>query len=900
MSGRIASLFRNLLRKSRVEQALDDELQSAVELLSEEKMKEGLSRPEARRQALIELGGVEQVKEKVRAIRLGSFLESLARDLRFAFRTLVKSPGLTAIVVITLALGVGVNTAIFGIVNGMLLRPLPVRAPEQIMVLAAEKKGASLPDYNMSYSDLVDYRKQVSTFSDLFAYQINLAGLSADGRAEEIAASCVTGNYFSALGLQPALGRLFLPGEGEKPGEARMIVLGYSYWQKRFGGDPRAVGKQILVDGKPATIVGVAPKEFSGVFSILQMDAYLPLNMSPGFGQGPGQGPNGYGYFRGVRMLHALGRLNPGVSLAQGQSSFDVAAARLAEQYPADDKGVTVRVMPEKRARPAPDLSNIIPLVASSFLALATLVLLLACMNVASILLARATVRQGEMGIRAALGAGRGRLIAQVLTESMLLALMGAAAGVILGQWANDLLGSMFEQAVGNIPVRLDFGLDWRVFSYALGIAVFTGMIVGVSPALRASRANVNAVLREIRSDSAQVGHNRLRSVLVVAQIAGSLVLLIATGLFVRSLAHVQRMSLGFDPDHVLNVTLDPHGIGYDEPRTRGFYRELEARARALPGVKSVTLASFVPMGNSNEPRALYIEGHPLAAGQQPPQVFLNRVDPSYFETMRVPLQRGRGFGVTDNETVPRVAVVNQKMAKQFWSNEDPIGKRFSIFGPSGPFTEVVGVAQDGKYHMAALEEPVPYFYIPYAQDYSSMMTLEIRAAVPPESLIAPVQQVIRGLAPDLPIYDVRTMKQSLGGFNGFFFFRVGAILAAVMGLIGLTLAVVGVYGVVSYSAEQRTHEVGIRMALGAGRREILGLILRQGMVLVMVGVLSGLGASWALARSVARLLVGVSATDPLTFAGVTLLLAAVALWACYLPARRAMRLDPAVALRYE
>ena len=820
------------------------------------------------------------------------------QDLKFGARMLAKSPGLTAIVVITLALGIGANTAIFSMVNGMLLRPLPVRAPEQIMVLAPEQKGASFQDYNMSYLDLADYRKQVSTFSDLFAYELAFAGLSADGRAEKIAVSYVTGNYFSALGLQPTLGRLFLPGEGEKPGEAAMIVLGYSYWQKRFGGDPKAVGKQVLVDGKPATIVGVGPKGFRGVESVFEMDAYLPLIRGFGFGQ---EANNRYGYYRGVRLLQALGRLNPGVSLAQAQSSFDVAAAHLAEQYPEDDKGVTVRVMPEKRARPVPDLANIIPLVAGSFLALATLVLLLACMNVANILLVRVTVRQGEMGVRTALGAGRGRLMAQLLTESILLALVGGVAGVILGQWVNNLLGSTFEQAVSNVPLRLDWGLDWRVFSYALGIAIFSGMIVGVSPALRASGTNVNAILREGgRSDSAHAGRHRSRSVLVVAQIAGSLVLLVATGLFVRSLAHVQRMYLGFDPDHVLNVTVDPHGIGYDEPRTRGFYRELEARVRALPGVKSVALAFSVPMGNTAEPRPIHIEGHPLARGQQPPRVFLNRVDPPYFEVMRVPLQRGRGFAETDNETVPGVAIVNQKMAKQFWPNEDPIGKRFSIFGPSGPFTQVIGVAQDGKYNLDALQEPIPFFYLPYAQDYSSQMTLQIRSAVTPESLIAPVQQVIRGLAPDLPIYDVRTMKQSLGGLNGFFVFRIGAVLAAVMGLIGLTLAVVGVYAVVSYNAEQRTHEMGIRMALGAGRREILGLILRQGMGLVIVGVLCGLVASWALTRTMARLLVGVSATDPLTFAGVTLLLAAIALWACYVPAWRAMRVDPMVALRHE
>ena len=897
MPSRIVSLFRNLLRRSTVEQALDEELQSSVELLTEEKMNEGLSPPEARRQALIELGGVEQVKEQVRAIRLGGFLETLARDLRFAARALAKSPGLTAIVVITLALGIGVNTAIFGIVNGMLLRPLPVRAPEQIVSLAAEQRGATLQPHTVSYLDLVDYRKQVSTFSDLFAHRIDFVGLSADGRADEVVASCVTGNYFSALGVQPALGRLFLPGEGEKPGEASMIVLGYSYWQKRFGDDAGVVGRQILVDGKPVTIVGVGPKGFHGVNPVFEMDVYLTLNRGLGFGPGA----DGFGYYRGVRLLEAFGRLRPGVSLAQAQSSFDVVAARLAAQYPGDDKGVTVRVVPEKQARPVPAVAHIIPLVASSFLALATLVLLLACMNVANILLVRATARQGEMGIRVALGAGRGRLITQVLTESTVLAIIGAAAGVILSQWANSLLGSTFKHVMSNVPLRLDWGLDWKVFSYALAIAVLTGMIVGVSPAVRAARANVSVMLRESgRSDSTGAGRRRLRGILVVAQLAGSLVLLIAAGLFVRSLWRVQQMYLGFNPDHVLNVTLDPHGIGYDEPHTRGFYREVEARVRALPGVKSAALAFSVPMGNVEEQRTVYLEGRPLAKGQQPPLMPLNRVDPPNFDLMRVPLRRGRGFAETDNATVPRVAIVNQKMAKLLWPNEDPIGKRFSIFGPSGPFTEVIGVAQDGKYSLAALEEPVPFFYLPYAQDYSPMMTLQIRSTVPPESLIAPVRQVIAGLAPDLPIYDMRTMKQSLAGMNGFFVFRLGAVLAAVMGLIGLTLAVVGVYGVVSFSAGQRTHEMGIRMALGAERREILGLVLRQGAGLVMAGVLCGLAASWALARTMARLLVGVSATDPLTYASVTLLLAAIALCACYVPARRAMRLDPMAALRYE
>ena len=821
---------------------------------------------------------------------------TLLQDLKYGLRMLAKNPGFTAVAVLTLALGIGPNMAIFRIVDHLLLQPLPVPNPEQIMFLAPTRKGATLQIYRLSYPDLVDYRKQSGTFSDLFGYSVNLAALSAEDRADQILTSYVTGNYFSGLGLLPAAGRFFLPGEGEKKGEAPELVLGYSYWQKRFGGNPGVVGKRVLVDGRPATVVGVAPRGFGGAFWAVEMDAYLPMTGFLGFDQGA----DGLAANRSARVLDVLGRLRPGVSLAQAQSSISVVAARLAAQYPDSDRDITVRVMPERRARPDPIVADIVPLMASAFLALATLILLLACMNVANVLLARATVRQREMGIRAALGAGRGHLILLILTESILLALLGGTAGVILEQWANSALVSAIR-SISPIPLRIDTSTDWRVFSYLVAVALFTGIAVGVWPALRASRADVNTVLREGgRSDSAGASHHRVRNALVVAQLAGSLVLLIVAGLFVRSLVRLERIDLGFDPHGVLNVTVDPHGIGYDESRTKGFYRELEVRARSLPGVQSVALASSVPMGYFTDARSVYVEGRPLAPGEQPPLVFFNRVDPSYFGTMRVPLLRGRAFAESDGEKAPLVAVVNQTMASRFWPNQDPIGKRFSVAGGNGPFVDVVGVVQDGKYSVLFLAEPTPYFYFPLSQNFTSMCTLQIRSSLPPESLIAPVRQEIRSLAPDLPIIDVRTMKESLGGTNGFFVFRMGASMAGVMGLLGLVLAVVGVYGVVSYTAAQRTREIGIRVALGAERRDILRLILRQGMALVLAGAFFGLVASLALTRTVTRLFVGVSATDPLTFAGVTILLAGVALWACYVPARRAMRVDPMVALRHE
>lgn len=821
-------------------------------------------------------------------------MTTLWQDVRYALRMLWKSPGLAVIAVTTLALGVGANTVMFSIVNGF-LRPLPVPAPEQLTVLATQQKGAPIFANRFSYPDLVDFRKQADRFSDVFAYSVDLVGLSADGKADQFVVSYVTGNYFSALEVKPALGRFFLPGEGETPNDSPFLVLGYSSWQNRFGGDPGIVGKQVLVNGKAVNIIGVAPKGFLGAYSMVAMDGYAPLNQGIALG---GEAANVL-TDRSHRVLRALGRLKPGVGLAQAQSSANVIAGRLVEQYPDTDKGISVRVVPERLSRPEPLANNVGPVIAALFLALAGLVLLLACMNVANLLLVRASVRRHEMGIRAALGAGRGRLIRQMLTETSILALLAGAAGLLAAIWAGP---GMIESARlgGGVPIRMDFSFDWRVFAYALAAVAFTAIVVGLWPALRASRGEVNAVLHEGgRSDSGGVGRQRLRNTLVVAQIAGSLTLLIVAGLFARSLQKAQRMFLGFDPDHLLKLTMYPRELGYDEPRTKAFYRNLKARIAALPGVQSVALSYTVPMSGSTNATDIYLEDHPSPADQQPPIIFYNNVDQNYFETARVPLLRGRTFRESDDEKAPSIAIVNQTMARQFWPNEDPIGKRFSLKSAAGPFVQVVGLAADGKYLFIA-ESPQPYFYVPLAQNYVSFRTLEIRTAASQESLIGSVRDAAQSLAPDLPIFDLETMEQALEGANGFLVFRAGAERAVQMGMLGLILAVVGVFGVVSYAAMQRTHEIGIRMALGAGRGDILKLIFRQGVGLVAGGVVVGLVTAWSLTRAMTRLLIGVSATDPLTYVTATLVLAAIALWACYVPARRAMRVDPMVALRHE
>jgi len=825
-------------------------------------------------------------------------MRTLLHDLRYGWRMLWKSPTITLIVVLTLGLGIGANTYVFSIINGYLLRPLPVAHADRLAVIAAHKPGDSPFLYQLSYPDFVDLRKQAIPFADVFAYQLGLGGLTADNKAEQFLFNYVTGNYFSALGVKPLLGRLILPSEEDQPGNQAVLVLGYSYWQKRFGGDRGVIGKQVKVNGKSATIIGVVPKEFHGAWWIMEMDAYIPLSSGALLEQAT---TNPF-LDRNVRLMRALATLKPGVSFSQAQASVDVIARRLAGQYPATDKNLTVRVYREQLARPQPLGANVAVIAAAFFLGLAVLLLLLACMNVANIVLARATIRQREMGLRAALGAGRARLIRQMLTETLLLALMGGVGGILAGLWLNPGTVQVLEGT--NLPVSVDFRFDWKVFAYAFAIAIVSGLLVGIWPALRASRLDLNAILQEGgRSESGGAGRHRVRNILVAAQVAGSLTLLVIAGLFLRSVLHVGSVQFGFDPDHVLTVNLDTHQIGYDEARAKQFYRQLEARVRALPGVQASSWSFAVPLGSLNSANLGYvsIEGRQLASGQQAPPIFFNNVDPNYFATMRVPLKRGRVFTEFDDEKAPLVAIVNQTMADRYWPNQNPLGKRFTLSNITGPkqTLQIIGVVTAGKYLFIS-EDPTPFFFVPLKQNYTSARTLEIRSSVPPESLILRVRGEIRSLAPDLPVMGVATMEQMVAGTNGLQVFRLAATVAAILGLIGLILASVGVYGVVSFAAIHRTREIGIRMALGGTARDVLRLVLRQGIRMVAAGLLVGVLAAWALTRVMARLLIGVSPSDPLTYSAVAVLLSAIALLACWIPARRATRIDPGIALRYE
>ena len=822
-------------------------------------------------------------------------MRTLILDIRYGMRMLLKNPAMTAIAALTLALGIGANTTIFSAVNGLMLRPLPVANADRLVVFDGQAQGAPNPFAQFPFPDFQDIRSQADGFSDVLGYTLSLAGMEHAGKVEPVLYSYVSANFFQALGLKPAVGRLIYGAESEKRGTENVVVLGYEYWKKRFNGDSSIVGQQVKMNGHSVTVIGVAPEGFHGTYALVDMQAYLPFGMRTLWITG---NKDEYWTKRNDGDVKLLGILKPGVTRQQAQVSANVVAQRLNQAFPETHKGITYHLYPERLARPDPDPSNGMLIVGILFMVLAGMVLLLACSNVANIVLVRATARERELAVRTALGAARSRIVRQLLTESLLLALMGAVLGTVVGVWATRLLSSV-HIAVADIPIRFDFSFDWRVFSFGLAIALITGLLVGLAPAWRAARSDFNTVLHEGSRGILGSGKSKVRNVLVVAQVAVSLMLLVVAGLFVRSSQNAEHAYLGFDPHNVLNLTMETRTIGFDQPRTEQFFRELEDRVRVLPGVESVSLAATVPMGYSNEGGHVFPEGQAQAGKEAAPSAYYNVVDPAYFTTMRIPLLRGRLFTQQDTSNTPKVAVISEAMANKLWPGQDALGKRFSNSEPSGPFIQVVGIAKQGKYN-DPVDTTTMFYYEPLAQNFRSFETLQLRTAGAPEALIPAVEQQIRSLAPGLPVTDVQTMEQSLGGANGFFLYRMASRFTVILGLLGLVLAVVGVYSVISYAASQKTHEIGVRMALGAGRGDILKMILRQGFVLVGAGFIAGLVMTFLAARGIGSLLVGVSPSDPVTLISVAFLLAAVGLVASYIPARRAMNTEPLRALKYE
>jgi predicted permease len=826
-------------------------------------------------------------------------MQTLFRDIHYSLRQLRKSPVFFLIIVLTLGLGIGANTAIFSMVDWLVLRSLPVMDPDQLHFLAFSRPGGNSED-QFSYPEFAEIRKQTTDvfasmapfiFGGLEGAQSSQDGLTLAGVTKPVQTAYVGGDFFSLLGITPAVGRFILSSEGRVAGADPIVVLSYNYWQSRFNGDPGIVGKSGSINGHPVTIVGVTRKGFLGPTPIIETQAYLPLSM--------------YSVETGVagdfltnptsRSMIAFARVKPDTAIPQVQSVMAVVGQRLLKQYPRD------RGIGELRADPLrpPGImngTNPLPKLAALFLILAVLVLALACVNVANLFLVRSAARQREMAVRAALGAASSRLVRQLLTESLVVAALGCAVGVFLGLAGTRMLAAVPMQT--ELPLAFDFDFNWHVFAYAFAVAVVTGMVVVAVPAFRVWRSNLSEVLHEGGRTSTG-GRQRLRSALVAIQVGGSLTLLIVAGLFVRSLRSVQSSDLGFDPRSVLNLTLDPNEIGYTEVQGRAFYRTILERTRGLPGVESASLASVVPLSESVQGNDLVIPGYATPSGQEGPHAEFNAVSSQYFTTMRMALNHGRDFSDADNESSAHVAVINQAMAQRYWPDQDVLGKSFATASDAKHPVTIVGVVQNHR--MSQLYGPFePIFYLPIAQNYSPVETLQIRSGQSAQTMVPAVRAIAQSLAPAVPVYGVRTMTQALHGGNGLLFFELGASLAAVLGLLGLVLAIVGVYGVMSYAVSQRTQEIGIRMALGAQRRDILSAVGRQGLVIVISGLTVGLLAAWSVGRLVSDFLVGIAPSDPITYLGVSALLAIVASLASYLPARRALQVDPIVALRYE
>ncbi len=886
--------FRQYLRRQEWDEERRRELDAHLAEEMADNIARGMTPGEARRRAHMKLGNPTVIREEIWKMNSFVSVEDLGRDIRYALRQLRKSPGFAAIAIVTLALGIGVNTAIFSMVNGLLFSSLHIRQENRMLEIGSRQKGAqwqpqfSLPEYDVLHG------QTSAVFSGVVGDAYGLDGLSMEGNKPDRAfTDYVTGDYFDVLGVQPYLGRLFRAGEGVTPGADPVVVLSYPYWKQHFAADPGVVGRQVLLDGHPMTVVGVTPKDYRGVNTAVSPEAYLPLAMIVPIENAPLSE-----YHKPTnRNLRLYARLVSGVTKQQANATLAVVSRRLTAEQPVADKDIEVASFPLWVGRNVGfDPNNAIGEVALFFMGLAGMVLLLACVNVANLLLVRATVREREMVVRSALGAARSRLIRQMLTESILLAMCGGLAGIGLGLWGSHMLSSI--NLGTDLPVHFNFGFDWHVLAFSLAVAVVAGALVGIVPALRLARANLNLVLREGGRGVAGGAH-RFRDALVTVQVGSAMILLIVAGLFTRSLRRSEHAELGFNPAHVVTMMMDPGEIGYSDLRARDFFQELLQRVRAMPGVKTATIAQTVPMGLvGNSGDTITVGGYQAPAGQSAPVVAYNLIGTDYFSTLQIPMTQGRDFSAEDSEGRPYVAIVSVAMVKKYWPQGDAIGRQFTMNSDPAHPLEVVGVAGDARYQ-GFRQAPSAYFYLPFGQHYAtnSLETLEVRTEGDPGGMAPALERTIQLMAPNLPVFEVKTLHQALYTANGLLLFQIIATLAGVMGTLGLVLAIVGVYGVLSYVVSQRTSEIGVRMALGAQRGDILRIVYKQGLWIVGIGLAVGLAASFGIARLLHSLIV-VSPADPATYLGVSAMLAAIAMLACYIPARRAMYVEPMQALR--
>ncbi len=883
--------FRDRIRALRdsdaVHREIDEEMRFHLDMRAEENVRRGMSPEDAKREAERRFGRLTRIKEMGYDVRGGGFVETLWQDLRYGARLLLKHPGFTFIAVLTLALGIGVNTALFSVVNAVLLRPLPYAEPERLVQIYEANAQQGYDRFSFSLANFVDHRDQQSGFEQIAAYRRWNANLTGAGEPERVQVAIVSASFFPLLRVQPLLGRAFLT-EEETPGKDNVAVLSYGLWQRRFGGDPGILNKSVNLSGYVCTIVGVLPADFqfpdpfgSNPLSeaaprvdLLTPIAYDPKNLGD----------------RGSHFLQVLARLKSGVELAQAQTELRAIASRLEQQYPDRNKGWTVNVF----ALQDEVVRNVRPALLL-LLAAVAFVLLIACANVSNLLLARAAARQKEMAIRLALGAPRARLLRLLLTESLLLALVGGAAGLAVAYCA---MRAFISFSPANVPRTNEIHLDGMALLFTFGITLLTSVAFGLLPTLQASKPTVHTTLKEGGRQGNRGGRPRTRGLLVVAEVALSLLLLIGAGLMIRTFISFQRVNPGFRTDNLLTMKVALPFKKYPKAQQQvAFYQQVIEQVRSLPGVQGVGAVSDLPLVEGGF-FAFIIEGRASASAQDDPSAVWRAINPDYFRTMDMRLRRGREFTEHDQPGAVEVIVINETMAASFWPSEDPIGKRIQIYDAEAmPWREIVGVVNDTK--EAGLGAPTrPEIYVPFSQRPRTAMTLIAHTAAGPEQLAGAMRAAVQAVDPEQPVFRVSTMEQ--------FFSAEVAVPRATMFLLGtlavaaLILAAVGIYGVMAHAVTQQTHEIGIRTALGATQRDVLRLVVGQGMTMTLIGVVIGLAGAFALTRLMKSLLFGVSATDPATFTIIALLLTGVALFACYIPARRATKVDPLTALRYE
>lgn len=814
----------------------------------------------------------------------------LLKEIRQAFRLLANNPGVTTIAALSLALGIGANSAIFSLTDALLLRPLPVLAPSEIVTLSTDTPHNSLGSF--SYPDYRDVREQAQTLSGVTAFQFSSLGYanSATASPQMRLGMLVSDNFFNVLGVQPMLGRAFSADEGKVPGRDAIAVLGYDFWKNDFGRDPGVIGRTIRLNGIDFTIIGVTPEKFTGLDQFVRPALYAPVTMVNRLGASRTDALE----TRGDHGFQVKARLKPGISRQQAGAELAAIAKSLEKTYPDTNKnrGIVARTELQARIENSPPDAAL----AAMLSALAALVLLIACANVANILLARGRARSREIAIRLAIGAGRMRLVRQLLIESLMLALAGAALGLGFAYGGIKFLQTI--RIPTDLPIVLSIELSPRVLIFSLLSALASGLVFGLAPAWQALKTDLIPALKSAGLTAVARRRTIGRNALVISQVALAMVLLVAAGMLLDGFRKALVLNPGYRTDHIMLTELDTSFARYSPDQSRDFYRDLMNRVRALPGVRKAALSLSVPLSPNQSNDVVVPEGYQFPKGQESASLFSTVVDEQYFETMKTPIVRGRAFTMNDKADSPRVAIVNEYFASTYWPNQDPIGKRIHLDGPNGPLLQVVGVAKQGRYLFIG-EPPFPFLYLPYEQNRKTRMTVLAESYGDPAALAAPLREIVRSLNPNLPIYNARTL-------DSFYQQRAIAVplmilqMVSVMGLLGLTLALIGLYGLIAYSVSRRTQEIGIRMALGAQRSNVAGMVLRQGFVLSIIGVAVGFVASVAVSGILTKGLVGLGTPSKATLLIVPVLLVLVTMAACYLPARRASQIDPIRALRYE